>query len=132
MPQCAGILLVRDDGAVLLVRRSQQVSEPGWWSIPAGREDAGDTDLIATALREFQEETGSLPPMQLVSFHPSRTLRRDGTPRGVFTTVIATIPTGAAARWQPRLNWENDAWGWFYPGQLPQPLHPGVELFVRN
>jgi 8-oxo-dGTP pyrophosphatase MutT (NUDIX family) len=125
MARYAGIFLVRDDGAILLARRSQHVSEPGWWSIPGGAARLGERP-IAAALREFGEEMGSVPPLQLVSAHPVR------IPKGVFTTVLATIPTNVGTNWQPRLNWEHDNWGWFHVGQLPRPLHPGVSLFVRG
>ncbi len=124
MGRYAGIFLVRDDGAILLAKRSQQVSEPGWWSIPAGHVRRNE-DVVAGALREFGEEMGSVPPLRLVSAHPAR------IPKGTFTTVLATIPTSAAASWRPQLNWEHDTWGWFYPSNMPRPLHPGVELFIR-
>jgi 8-oxo-dGTP pyrophosphatase MutT (NUDIX family) len=123
MRRAAGILLIRDDGAMLLAERSPDVSEPGYWSIPGGGLKRGES-VVGAALREFREEMGSVPPLQLVSQHPAR------IPKGIFTTVIATIPTRDAARWWPRLNWEHTDWGWFYPHNLPRPLHPGVELFV--
>jgi 8-oxo-dGTP pyrophosphatase MutT (NUDIX family) len=122
--QFAGIFLVRDDGAILLARRSQNVSEPGWWSIPGGAVKPGE-DVVAGALREFCEEMGSVPPLQLTSWHPVR------IPKGVFTTVVATIPTNAGLHWRPRLNWEHDHWGWFHVDRLPRPLHPGVKHFIR-
>ena len=36
--------------------------DEGVWTIPKGEPDAGESDLLAVARREFQEETGVLPP----------------------------------------------------------------------
>jgi 8-oxo-dGTP pyrophosphatase MutT (NUDIX family) len=53
-----------DDGelhAVFTKRREDLRRHPGEISFPGGRQDEGDTDLEATALREAEEEIG-LPP----------------------------------------------------------------------
>ncbi|MGF3057520.1 NUDIX hydrolase [Microbacterium sp. YY-01] len=53
---------VARDLDVLLQRRAPSLSShPGQVSFPGGRRDPGDTDLIATALREAEEETGLDP-----------------------------------------------------------------------
>ena len=48
------------EAAVLLMRRAQRPRDPwsGHWSFPGGRVEAGDTDLLDTALRELREECG--------------------------------------------------------------------------
>lgn len=53
---------VAADLDVLLQRRAATLSShPGQVSFPGGRQDAGDADVIATALREAEEETGLDP-----------------------------------------------------------------------
>jgi 8-oxo-dGTP pyrophosphatase MutT (NUDIX family) len=47
--------------AVFTKRREDMRRHPGEISFPGGRHDAGDQDLLATALREAEEEIG-LPP----------------------------------------------------------------------
>ena len=48
--------------SVLLMRRSERANDPwsGHWAFPGGRRDAGDGDLLDTALRELHEECGIL------------------------------------------------------------------------
>ncbi|HEY1565560.1 MAG TPA: CoA pyrophosphatase [Solirubrobacteraceae bacterium] len=62
----AGVLvpLYRDGGrlhAVLTRRRDDLRRHPGEISFPGGRRDDGDPDLLATALREAEEEIGLAP-----------------------------------------------------------------------
>ena len=61
----AGILLVRSNGKLgvdeyLLGKRSETIDEGGLWGTPGGGADKGE-DPLETALREFEEELGSLP-----------------------------------------------------------------------
>lgn len=55
------ILRTREpDPAILLMRRAERAGDPwsGHWSLPGGRCDASDRDLLHTALRELEEECG--------------------------------------------------------------------------
>jgi 8-oxo-dGTP pyrophosphatase MutT (NUDIX family) len=46
--------------SVLLIRRAERAGDSwsGHWSFPGGRREAGDLDLLHTALRELEEECG--------------------------------------------------------------------------
>jgi 8-oxo-dGTP diphosphatase len=53
---CAGAVVRRDDGRILVIRRGHAPSE-GLWSIPGGRIEPGESNEAAAA-REVLEETG--------------------------------------------------------------------------
>jgi predicted NUDIX family NTP pyrophosphohydrolase len=70
--QSAGILLFRrgtatpDGGVEVLLAHPGGPfftnRDEGHWSIPKGEPDAGESDLLAVARREFAEEVGTEPP----------------------------------------------------------------------
>ncbi|MCP9965702.1 NUDIX domain-containing protein [Actinomadura madurae] len=51
------VLLCRDDGKVLMLRRHNTGYRDGWLCPPAGRIEPGE-DVLAAAIREAKEETG--------------------------------------------------------------------------
>jgi 8-oxo-dGTP diphosphatase len=53
---CAGAVVRRNDGRILVIQRGHAPSQ-GLWSIPGGRVEAGET-LAEAARREVLEETG--------------------------------------------------------------------------
>ena len=93
--------------AVLLMRRAERESDPwsGHWSFPGGRRDPADQDLLHTALRELQEESGvRLLPSDLAAEFPPRMARRKSgvaipvTPFLFRTNVqLEAVPDGREA-----------------------------------
>ena len=64
--RAAVLILLGEDAAhgpdVLLVERASTLREhPGQVAFPGGSADVGDADVVATALREAEEETGLAP-----------------------------------------------------------------------
>jgi 8-oxo-dGTP diphosphatase len=59
-PKAAVAIVCARGESILLIRRSQREDDPwsGHWSLPGGRRDSGDIDLLHTALRELEEECG--------------------------------------------------------------------------
>ncbi|HEX6938229.1 MAG TPA: CoA pyrophosphatase [Longimicrobiales bacterium] len=54
------VLRPRDELELLLIKRAEHENDPwsGHMALPGGRRDTGDEDLVATAFRETEEETG--------------------------------------------------------------------------
>ncbi len=101
--------------SILLIRRSERIDDPwsGHWSLPGGRLDASDPDLLHTALRELGEECGiHLRRECLRTAFPAMVARRRTGPivhvAPFLFDVDSTLPTvldpaeAAASLWLPR------------------------------
>src|SRR5689334_4759739 len=144
-PEAAvAILHAREpEESVLLMRRAEHPADSwsGQWSLPGGRRDPGDVDLLHTAIRELEEECGiRLSRDDLEAALPNRLVgRRVGRYFLVAPFVFhvdaerATIldPLEAAhAEWLP-LELLRDAGRHrlrAVPGVPPETLFPAVDL----
>ena len=115
MMQAAGIVIVADDGAVLMLQRPD-----GSWCMPGGKAEDGETSAFA-AIRETFEETGiSITQSELVP------LAEIANPDGfVFACFAARRP-----RSDVTLSEESTAWVWADPNNLPQPLFMQSEALI--
>jgi 8-oxo-dGTP pyrophosphatase MutT (NUDIX family) len=54
------VVLAPDPDTILLIRRAERTGDPwsGHIALPGGRREPADPDLVATAIRETQEELG--------------------------------------------------------------------------
>lgn len=120
----AGILVVAcDTGRILLLKRSEEVSEPGTWGTPGGKIDPRESARSA-AVRELEEETGYDAPL-IVSTDPIFVFKE---PDFTFSTYMGRI----AEEFDPWINWESDDAKWCHPGRFPRPLHFGVKAMMEE
>lgn len=119
----AGFLFVSRQGRFLLLRRSQGDSTPGLWSIPGGGSKPGES-AEETAVRETEEEIGFLPVCRLID-----RVDMQGDRGFCYTTFIAEV----SAEFEPILNEEHDAYGWFDEEDLELlALHPGLAILLNE
>jgi 8-oxo-dGTP pyrophosphatase MutT (NUDIX family) len=109
------MICIAPTGRIFLMKRSAHVNNPFYWSIPAGRIDRDEMPLEA-AVRELYEEAGYDRALQIVDHVVNRRKKRK------FHYFVARVPV----QFRAKLNWENEAAGWFYLDELPEPLHPGM------
>jgi 8-oxo-dGTP pyrophosphatase MutT (NUDIX family) len=108
------VLICLNDDAVLLARRAVHPDDPwsGHAALPGGRWEAGDPSLLATALRETQEELGFDPLehgslLGALGTQMGRGRRIDGVRIAVFVAALDERPAIAlsdeleSAHWVP-------------------------------
>ncbi|HEY5947019.1 MAG TPA: CoA pyrophosphatase [Kofleriaceae bacterium] len=96
---------------VLLMKRVERVGDPwsGHISLPGGRHDASDPDLLATAIRETHEELGiDLSGARLLGNLPTLSPLTSG-PSGIEVTPFVFV-THAAVEPQPGPEAESAFW----------------------
>jgi len=144
-PEAAvAILRTREpDSTILLMRRAERVGDAwsGHWSLPGGRRDESDFDLLSTALRELQEECGiRLLREQMTAALPAMTARRRTGPFLLVAPFVFDIETelptildateAAGALWIPQralLDLTQHALQ-PVPGLPPNMLFPAITL----
>lgn len=110
----AGIIL-RPDGHILLGQRPADKSWSGWWELPGGKIEAGESVLQALA-RELEEELGihvtaSAPWVTYVHEYPKTIVRLsfckvtawEGEPRGMESQQLAWVDPQAPLQVDPVL-----------------------------
>jgi len=129
--QAAGILFLARNHALLL-KRSQQVYDPGLWGIPGGAVRDGEP-VAGTALREAEEEMRGLPSYELSEPRSFVWHAPDKASKFKYTTLVFEL-SEVPKRWHPILNWEHDDWRWFdiEEAKLHPVVHPGVKWVLRQ
>jgi 8-oxo-dGTP diphosphatase len=101
-------VLLRPDGTVLLGNRPADKPWPGWWELPGGKLEPGESVMQALA-RELQEELGiqihtATPWVTYVHTYPTTTVRLafcrvtgwDGEPQGLEGQLLRWVPLNEA------------------------------------
>jgi ADP-ribose pyrophosphatase YjhB (NUDIX family) len=111
-------------GRVLLTRRSNKVREPGLWCLPGGHFDPGETWAEASA-REVREEVGlvvSQPRLLGIYSDPICNVVPHPRAPGGLGQFVAAVFLYTVYEGQVTPNDEVSEFGWFSPGQYPEPL----------
>jgi 8-oxo-dGTP pyrophosphatase MutT (NUDIX family) len=110
----ANVVVTNDDGAILLIRRSDNDN----WAIPGGAMDLGES-LPATAVRETAEETGidvEITGLVGIFTDPRHVIlyTSDGEVRQEFSVVFAARPIGGS----PTTSAESTEVRWVPAGEI--------------
>lgn len=115
--RAAGIMFLTKENEALLIRRGQGGGDfPGTWCVPGGHQNEGET-LEEAARRECEEETG-------IKYDGKLEVLFDD---GQFCYYIARN----AEKTEVKLNYESSGYDWTAIGDLPLPMHPGLNIAVR-
>jgi 8-oxo-dGTP pyrophosphatase MutT (NUDIX family) len=126
------VILAPDPDAILLIRRAERSGDPwsGHIALPGGRRDSADLDLVATAIRETQEELGI--PLTRADLVGSL---EDVIPRTTVLPPIAVRPHVFIVPAQPTLSPNDEVAGaqWVTIDHLLRPeVHHPVRLEVAG
>jgi 8-oxo-dGTP pyrophosphatase MutT (NUDIX family) len=127
--RAAGILFKTPTEHVLFLKRGDGGDFPGFWCLPGGHAENGET-LEETATRETIEEVGFLPDGER-----SVLCRRNGPFLGStdpdvsvdFTTYLQPIDE----QFEPVVSGEHTGHAWALASEPPEPLHPGVAVALK-
>lgn len=127
------VAFVDPRGRILLTRRSSRVRSPGFWCLPGGHVEVGESWWDA-ATREAAEETGlEALEGQLVGIYADPKLTLTKIPGENFQKqFVAAVYRVDIFRGDVLPNEEVDAWDWFAPGALPSPMLPSHPPRVRD
>jgi len=127
VPQIGVGVVVKRCGRYLLGLRSGTERGRSTWSTPGGSVAPAET-VLACAVRELQEETGSRAERARVIFQAPDRLE-DGRQ---WESVFVAVDVAGDAEPELRESQKCSGWGWFEPRSLPSPLFAPVASMFEN
>jgi len=121
----AGILY-KYNGIYLLCRRQDGVPLGGYWSVPGGAVENGETTAEA-AIREFFEETQislNIFKLELIDKWEAVSPLGDG--------FFYLYKYEGAERSEPILDYEHTDWGYFDRTKIPSPIRSRLSLLIKE
>lgn len=155
MITAAGILFLTKTKQALFLKRGAGGDYPGYWCLPGGKQEAGET-IEQCAMREAVEEVGQLPKGKRTLLTRSKSLGLSPEePLSVVPPQVAPSPVEAAPllpgqaapgeevdfttflqkvddTFEPVPDAEHVGHCWSPVDQPPEPLHPGVRIAIER
>lgn len=121
----AGVLIMaKDTGRVLALKRSDNVQQPRTWGVPGGRMEEGENPYEA-AMREVQEEIDYQG--EISDAYPLKTFEAaDG--KFKFNNWMVVVPE----EFVPKLDHETENFQWVLPDEWPEPRHFGMKTILDD
>lgn len=125
-PGAVGVVVLDDDGRVLLIRQYRHSLREVMWEVPAGLRDVMDEPLLSTAQRELVEEAGLCARRWRVLCDVASS---PGMTDETYRVFLAQEPTAVAAHERPELQDEeidldptwvdlDEACSWVFDGTI--------------
>ena len=123
-PSKIGGVVVKSEGQVLLVRRSENAGKyPNFWAVPMGHVEPGEK-FIQGAHREFQEETKlDIDINSLVYLDTIKDTKYNRIVR-LYTIELPNKP-------EPKLDEEHSDWGYYDVKSLPHPIEDNLRVALE-
>lgn len=117
-------IILNEDGKILLVRRSQNITYAGFWCIPCGYLEY-DEDVRAGIIREVKEETNLVvEPLEVFSVHSNFHNPKQHT---VGIWFMAKVISGT-----PFAGDDASELGWFELAEPPEMAFPTDKLVLAE
>lgn len=131
MKKYAGII-VRCKNQVLLCKRNNEGTLPGYWSCPGGKMEIGETAKEA-AIREFMEETDLTIYGELKFIAAIKRYTRDGnTVKGLMHCYLLDVDDEIYPDLDRAIDGdEHTKCGYFDKNQLPKPMTKQFEKLIN-
>ena len=123
-PKKIGGVVVKSEGQVLLVRRSENAGKyPNFWAVPMGHVEDGEK-FIQGAHREFQEETKlDIDINSLVYLDTIKDTKYNRIVR-LYTIELPNKP-------KPELDHEHSDYGYYDVNSLPHPIEKNLRVALE-
>ena len=122
-----GAFIVSQDGQSLLLLKRKKSPEAGFWSIPGGAVEFGET-FEAAAIREIREETGLIIEIRQLLALTDHVFPEAGV-HWITPSFLAVAVGGQLQNLEPD---KQDALEWFDLNNLPEPLTmPSINALRR-
>ena len=123
-PSKIGGVVVKSEGQVLLVRRSENAGKyPNFWAVPMGHVEKGEK-FIQGAHREFQEETKL--DIDINSLVYLDTLK-DSKYNRIVKLYMIELPNKP----EPKLDEEHSDYGYYDVKSLPRPIEDNLRVALE-
>ena len=123
-PKRIGGVVVKSEGQVLLVRRSENAGKyPNFWAVPMGGVDKGET-FREGAARELKEET--MLDIDINSLVYLDTLK-DSKYNRIMGLYMIELPNKP----EPKLDHEHSDWGYYDVDSLPHPIEDNLRVTLE-
>ena len=123
-PSKIGGVVVKSEGQILLVRRSENAGKyPNFWAVPMGHVEKGEK-MIQGAHREFKEET-------MLDIDINSLVYLDTLKDSKYNRITALYMIELPNKPEPKLDHEHTEWGYYDVNSLPRPIEDNLRITLE-